>query len=525
MKQLNEFITLSKQELEKRRSSLDEINKKITSFLDENLVKQISFQNVMVQGRVKGSTSLSEKIVRKRYADRYENDHKRFISELPDIIGLRVVCLLLEQEKIIYSTIISIFTEQVDEKYYSIPELKGSTDNLLVDHSNQPEPQKNGKPIFRLSCKWLDSSGEEVLVELQIKSLINMFWGEVEHMLFYKNYTYMIGSDFYKEMMNSIYKSLEAVDSELQLMSQQLAERTSEEQLDEMKQMFAKLMYNMFSQKYREELIDIEVDLREIYDLMVQIEFKNVPTLSRAQQVINRLITNTYNYHDFNNNLFEFDEYNLDETILKKERRLLGLTLGSLSQSNDVFWISFIGLYKMFAQKSTITEVIDTLSNELMTFYSHFDAIFTTEDEGKPGKPIIKEGIEVGIIHAFSHYRKLDFFLTNVHQQKIVVDIHKYLEEIKDRFLNLSKAEIDEHGEKAIINVLEAAVSIKVMSIIESKIKLEYLNDIYSMLREKEFSGIIFDLSNIKKRIDLQKDLVIEEIEYLFVKEKKREEE
>lgn len=525
MDQLNEFITLSKEELERRRGSLEGINKEILNFLEENFLKRISYKNVMVQGRVKGSSSLSEKIVRKRYADRYQNDHVKFISELPDIIGLRIVCLLLEQEKKIFSAIKSTFSEAVDAKYYSIPELKGSNNNLLINHSNQPEPQKNGKPIYRISCKWITNSGEEIFVELQIKSLINMFWGEIEHMLFYKNYTYMVGSDFYEKMMDSIHKSLVAVDSQLQLMSEQLSKKSQSDQLLETKQMFAKLMYNMFSEKYKEELIDIEVDLREIYDLMVQIEFKDVSSLTRAQSIMSRLIVNIYNNRDFTSELFEFEEYNVGETILKDERKAFGLILGNLSRSNDIFWISFIGLYKLFVQKSTTTEIIDSLANDLMSFYSRFDSIFDVEDEDNPVKQMIKKGIEIGIIHAFGYYKKLDFFLTNVHQQTIMLEIHKYMKSIKDRFLTLSQEEINRHGEVNIVNVIMSAVSIKITSIIENKIGIEYLSDLYNILDGKEISGIIFNIEKLKERAEMQKELGIDDMEELFVTENKGEEE
>ena len=46
-----------------------------------------------------------------------------------------------------------------------------------------------------MDCLWVDSV--PVRIELQIKSLTNYFWGEIEHSLFYKNYDYTISNDFY----------------------------------------------------------------------------------------------------------------------------------------------------------------------------------------------------------------------------------------------------------------------------------------------------------------------------------------
>lgn len=524
MEQLTEFIESSKGELESRRPTLEEIQKKILNFLDDHFIRDKGMSNVIIQGRVKGTSSLSEKIVRKRYADRYDNDHEKFINELPDLVGIRLLCLLLEQEKTVFENIQTTFSEHDGNSFYSIPELVGTKNNLLVNHTNQPEKQQNQKEIFRLSCKWINEEDQVIHVEFQIKSLINMFWGEIEHMLFYKNYTYMIGSEFYSDMMNSIFKSLVSIDSQMQLMSLQLSHRTKEDQLREMKQMFAKLMYNMFFEKFREELIDIEVDLREIYDLIVQIEFKDVPSLARAQSTMTKILTLVYDRTQFTNDLFVFDEYIPGQTILREERKGLGVTLGELSKSNDVYWTAFIGLYKFFTNKHASTEIIDSLVNDLMFFYSRFDSIFDPDDEGTVGKIIVKKGIEMGIVHAFSFYKKLDYFLVDVYQGKIFIELHVYLKSIKDRFITLSPEEVQKHGELNILNVLMYACSLKITSIVEKKIGIEYLTELYTFLNGKEISGILFDLVKLEGFVSEEQELLSEQVLTLFVQETNGEE-
>ncbi|SMG57760.1 hypothetical protein [Paenibacillus aquistagni] len=89
---LSEFISESKQVLDKQREELErELKDKILGFVEENILSKINISNPLLQGRVKGTSSLSEKIIRKRYADRYKNNPPKFVSELPDLIGLRIV--------------------------------------------------------------------------------------------------------------------------------------------------------------------------------------------------------------------------------------------------------------------------------------------------------------------------------------------------------------------------------------------------------------------------------------------------
>ncbi|MNW51484.1 hypothetical protein D3C74_289700 [compost metagenome] len=527
---LSEFISESKQVLDKQREELErELKDKILGFVEENILSKINNSNPLLQGRVKGTSSLSEKIIRKRYADRYKNNPTKFVSELPDLIGLRIVCLLLEEESSIFSSIETLFSEAVDGTYFSIKELKGSNNNLLINHSNQPERQVNDKDIYRLSCKWVTENGLEIFVELQIKSLINMFWGEIEHMLFYKNYAYLVGSSFYTEVMKTIHSTLVTVDSQLQIMSLQLANKTQEEQFIEMKQMFAKLMYNMFSGNFKKELLDteIEVDLREIYDLMVQIEFRGISTLSKAQSIMSGLVTKVYSNHKFTKDIFQFESYNAGESILKEERKEFGKLLDELSKSNDIYWIAFMGLYKMFQEKPTHTELIDSLANNLMSFYSGFDAIFELLDEGKPGKEIMKKGIEKGIIHVFSSYKKLVFFITNTNQQTALLHTFNYAKSIKDRFLSLTDEEISRHGITNVVITIKAAVSLKVISKLEKKIGIEYLSELYTLLKDKEISGLLFDLNKFKSLISAGKEIKTdsEALVELFVTEKNNGEE
>ena len=51
---------------------------------------------------------------------------------------------------------------------------------------------------------------------MQIKSLVNIFWGEIDHRVLYKNFNYMITEDFIRSIMFSIKANLSMIDNQLQ---------------------------------------------------------------------------------------------------------------------------------------------------------------------------------------------------------------------------------------------------------------------------------------------------------------------
>ena len=66
-----------------------------------------------------------------------------------------------------------------------------------------------------MDCRWVEKGKKPVRVELQIKSLTNYFWGEIEHSLFYKNYDFTIGNSFYSGLMKNIHNELQNIDVEM----------------------------------------------------------------------------------------------------------------------------------------------------------------------------------------------------------------------------------------------------------------------------------------------------------------------
>ncbi|MDZ5010960.1 (p)ppGpp synthetase, partial [Clostridium perfringens] len=120
-------------------------------------------------------------ILRNSYYKKYKNSEE-FISNLSDLVGVRIECRFIEDEKTIHKML---------KKHFNIKGLKGyfyNDDNANIRlelESKQPQKQKNGFGIYRIDGLY-QHNNRSIKFELQIKSLVNIFWGEIEHKVIYK---------------------------------------------------------------------------------------------------------------------------------------------------------------------------------------------------------------------------------------------------------------------------------------------------------------------------------------------------
>lgn len=93
-----DFIDKAAKILKDRKKDYEKIITEIECYL-ETLLCEI--HGVTISGRPKDADSIAEKIYRKNYLAKYRNAEE-FINDLPDGIGIRIVCMLNEDEKNIY---------------------------------------------------------------------------------------------------------------------------------------------------------------------------------------------------------------------------------------------------------------------------------------------------------------------------------------------------------------------------------------------------------------------------------------
>ncbi len=171
---------------------------------------------IAITSRIKTRDSLKEKILRNSLYK--ECEAKNLVFRMHDIIGVRIECRFFKDEVFFYDKIREVFGVNVGDGYFSPVGKKAI--KLKLD-TPQPERQKNGFHIYRIDGS-VAYAGEDYNFELQIKSLVNTFWSEIEHKLIYKNIRYSPADMLMKELLNSIHESLSGVDHQLNLIFDRL---------------------------------------------------------------------------------------------------------------------------------------------------------------------------------------------------------------------------------------------------------------------------------------------------------------
>ena len=249
------------------KASID-LEKIFFNILDESYC---DFSNISC--RVKSTESLREKILRNHYYKRYPNAND-LIFKLSDLIGIRIECRFGDDEKKIYRFLKKYFNKKLDDDFYC----SDNYNNIFLKLSGkQPQKQQNGFTIYMIDGKLLY---ENLLIpfELQIKSLTNMFWSEIEHQIIYKNSNYVIEDQFLKDIMNSIKNNLTMIDNQLLTVLRHVESKkvkTNVSNKRNLQEIVSKLIYDMFSSKMKES-IDMTINFKDSCETIVEyVFFKN----------------------------------------------------------------------------------------------------------------------------------------------------------------------------------------------------------------------------------------------------------
>lgn len=232
---------------------------KLTEYLNNTFGD--SDATVGVTSRIKTRDSLKEKILRNNLYKEYPAE--RLVYEMHDIIGVRVECRFLKDERYLYNAIREVFKTDVGGGYYS-PENKKAV-KLKLD-TLQPEKQKNGFEIYRIDGNVI-YAGESYNFELQIKSLVNSFWSEIEHKLVYKNIRFNADS-LMKDMLNSIYENLTSIDHQLNLIFERSTGNAVRDQQSQLKKMLVVALNEVYTAIVKSST-DITVSITEYSEAIV----------------------------------------------------------------------------------------------------------------------------------------------------------------------------------------------------------------------------------------------------------------
>lgn len=254
--------------MEYHRQDLVSMNNDLKKYF--NRIFKDSERLLNITSRIKSQESLREKLIRRNYFINHPSAIEAF-NEIPDLVGLRLECRFIKDEKEIYEKIIEDFRIYSGHGYYASKINKNIELNL---EEVQPHTLNNGFKIYKLDGKY--KLNEKVYrFELQIKSLVNVFWGEIDHKILYKNYNYMITEDFFRDIMNSILDNLLMVDKQLMILYNHVSSLDASAQIkaeSQLKVLLSKIIHDVFINKVYDEL-GFVFNLKVTTDIVVDFLF------------------------------------------------------------------------------------------------------------------------------------------------------------------------------------------------------------------------------------------------------------
>ncbi|MGX5648466.1 hypothetical protein ACWKS6_26390 [Bacillus cereus] len=521
---LSTFIEDSKKALAEKEDKLKEFQEQIISHLEGVLKENPEIKGYMLNGRVKKPDSLKEKIIRKiKFYEDSNGDSNVFIDKLlDDIIGVRILCLLNEDEEKIYNILKNYFTEHlpIEGKTHLVnANQEPSTPYLAYLYEKQPVPQKNGKGIYKLKLKFVPEEGEFINIELQIKSLTHMFWGELEHMLFYKNYKYNLDNDLYSKMMSSVNGMLESLDTQLKDLKSHMSKN---DKIKDTQNMLTKTLYNSIHDDIK-EIHKVELDLREVYTLLSQLFFfgcdEYQESLKISQEIFFKLQQISFSLpefqfdtlppiENFKNDLISFIEAERvkelarqktdeddddDEDINYFDEQTysifedLARNLETLSKGKDIFWCCLLAIHIKLSLESSeeatsiekYKQSIYKISVDFINGYikKYIDDIQLDIDEQLQTIILINNAILEGLLDCFYKHQKMDFFLEGVHQEKIISIIRKFIESHEDSFPSIYDITNLTHRNQ-IKETLTCILKIQIQYYLDNKIQTDHMRDL-----------------------------------------------
>ncbi|KMT23160.1 GTP pyrophosphokinase [Clostridium cylindrosporum] len=374
--------------------------------------------------RVKSATSLREKILRNEYYKRYEKPCE-VIENLSDLIGVRIECRFIEDEKSIHKFLRKKLKLNDSNGYFY------SSDNENVKlqlKTIQPEEQKNGFKIYRIDGKYTYRN-KIFNFELQIKSIVNMFWGDIEHKIIYKNYNYILNDNFFKEIMGSIKNNLTMIDNQLLVIDNYFnGENTSDidTRREQIESLLAKILYDVFSTKMKNSLGFI-VDFRKAsYIIIKYITMKNsVLEADDYTEVLLKILTriNEVGKTDISFN----SEIIFDREIVFEDRfsKIFGNKLLK-SINSELQWNLFFRMLFAIESKSN-EEDFENFVEFIRNMYFNSYGFKKLDEKFKSASKYIKNDLMKKIASCFDKIDTIDFLY-----EDNILRINECIEEICD---------------------------------------------------------------------------------------------
>ena len=188
--------------------------------------------------------------------------------------------------------------------------------------------------------------------ELQIKSLVNLFWSEIEHKIIYKNYNVLLVDDLLVEMMHSIKNNLALLDKQLLSIYRNVEQRQTDEdyQRRNLEEAMAKMCNDIFVAQLKEQL-GMNVNIKKACQTIMKYTF-------------------------FPNGLFEIQT--LSDSLIKALERL-----SEISNDQVEFNIPIV-FSREPVYHSTFSQIVGPYFREVMNKEFHWNLFFKILFEIEP---------------------------------------------------------------------------------------------------------------------------------------------
>ncbi|MFD1734982.1 hypothetical protein ACFSCX_00250 [Bacillus salitolerans] len=337
------------EELERDRSNLESFGVKLCDKI-KDLYKENNIK-IIVTYRIKGKDSLSEKIKRHN-VDNEHNNGLSIYDLFNDIIGIRIICMKIKDESKVYS-ILKDF--KAESEIHNI---------IFNDNINsQPTNQKNGHAIFKIDGYLTEDSDKRIPFELQIKSLANLFWGEMEHLLFYKNSKVLISSKYYEKEINSIYEELKNIDNKLTYMEEAMMSESDEDLLQEKIEVFKRYAYLHLKETLKVEFgnyLNNKYIFNAVGDYIFRTNVTIIVNENRVAKEANEILRKVlYVLLDSKRNELDLSKYIFNSiTDVKLDSEIRDLLTEIISERENGWWIYIVlcGVFSYYQGNVDLTE-------------------------------------------------------------------------------------------------------------------------------------------------------------------------
>ena len=413
------------------------VNKELKKYFTDLFLDDDRLTNITT--RIKTQESLREKLIRRNFFMRFPDPVSGF-KYIQDLVGIRVECRFIKDEEDLYKKIIKDFTIKSDRGYYRSN--KNRKIRLKLDDP-QPQTLANGFTMFKLDGEY-DTGSYIYCFELQIKSFVNVFWGEIDHKLLYKNYNYIVTEGFFREIMNSINDNLKMIDKQLMILYNHVKKQDASETISaelQLKKLLSKILHDVFTTKIHEEL-GIYLNIKIITDIVVDFLFMKSSRnkdLSYGENFIN--LINKVN--SVSGNEMDFEEY----IVFKNNPRYYDnfskgiIEVFSKVLNSDLDWNIFFKILQRLLQESysdILTEFIIFVRYEYTCSLRKL-----CEDKGlskEKSQEFEKEVLSL-VLEEFKNTPSLEFLMDKslTKFRNVLCEIEKSDTKSRDRMLKIFK--------------------------------------------------------------------------------------